>query len=58
MIEQAQEMMKQEGISIARVKMAALCSVCADPFVNHMKSFTESLQQLGSIENEIAQHHE
>lgn len=48
-----QETLKEEGINIARVKMAAICSVCADPFVNHMKSFMESLKEMGSIKNEL-----
>lgn len=54
-IAKAQEVMKEEGIDLSRVKMAALCSVCADPFVNHMKSFSETLSNLGSIKNEIGQ---
>lgn len=54
-IAKAQEIMKEEGIDLSRVKMAALCSVCADPFVNHMKAFSESLSNLGSIKNEIGQ---
>ncbi len=48
-----QEMLKAEGINIARVKMAAICSVCADPFVNHMKNFMTALQEMGSIKNEL-----
>ena len=54
-IAKAQEVMKEKGIDLSRVKMAALCSVCADPFVNHMKSFSETLANLGSIKNEIGQ---
>ena len=57
-IEQTQEVMKERGINLARVKMAALCSVCADPFVNHMKSFSESLASLGNIKNETGQSNE
>ncbi|MBS3806072.1 MAG: hydrogenase iron-sulfur subunit [Bacteroidales bacterium] len=54
-ISKAQQVMKEEGIDLARVKMAALCSVCADPFVGHMKSFSETLSGLGSIKNETGQ---
>ena len=52
-IKSAQEAMKIEGINVARIKMAAICSVCADPFVNHMKAFMNSLTEMGSIQNEI-----
>lgn len=42
-VSQAQEEMKKKGMDPARLKMAAICSVCAEPFVRHMKSFTEAL---------------
>ncbi len=51
-IREAQKILEKEGINVARVKMAAICSVCADPFVNHMKAFMESLKEMGSIKNE------
>ena len=51
-IRETQKILEKEGISVARVKMAAICSVCADPFVNHMKAFMESLKEMGSIKNE------
>jgi coenzyme F420-reducing hydrogenase delta subunit len=52
-IKSAQEAMKIEGINVARIKMAAICSVCADPFVSHMKAFMNSLTEMGSIQNEL-----
>lgn len=52
-IKEAQKEMEKEGINIARVKMGAICSVCADPFVNHMKSFMQSLLEMGSIQDEL-----
>jgi coenzyme F420-reducing hydrogenase delta subunit len=42
-VSKTQEMMKEKGIDPARLKMAAICSVCAEAFVKHMNSFTESL---------------
>jgi coenzyme F420-reducing hydrogenase delta subunit len=44
---QAQELLKSGGGDPRRIKLAAICSVCAEPFVNHMKNFSESLAQLG-----------
>jgi len=38
-----QEQMKEKGIDPARLKMAAICSVCSESFVKHVKSFTKYL---------------
>ncbi len=43
----AQEMLKERGLEPRRVKMAAICSVCADPFVNYMAEFSKALAELG-----------
>lgn len=45
----AQEVMKEKGIEPQRLKMAAVCSVCAEPFVNYMREFSESLTALGPV---------
>jgi coenzyme F420-reducing hydrogenase delta subunit len=45
-ISASHEAMKQEGINPARLKMAAICSVCAEAFANHMKSFSQQLEKL------------
>jgi len=44
---EAQERMKAAGIAPERLRMAALCSVCAEPFVNYMREFSEKLADLG-----------
>ena len=41
--------MKAKGIAPQRLKMAALCSVCAEPFVGYMREFTQTLTKLGPI---------
>lgn len=46
-VSDTQEMMKQENIDPARLKMAAICSVCSEPFVRHMKSFSGKLSEEG-----------
>ena len=48
-IAQAQELMKAKGIVPQRLKMAALCSVCAEPFVGYMREFAATLSKLGPI---------
>lgn len=40
----SQELMKAKNISPKRIRMAALCSVCAEPFMNHMNNFANILQ--------------
>ena len=48
-IAQAQELMKTKGIAPQRLKMAAICSVCAEPFVGYMREFAQALSKLGPI---------
>jgi len=42
-IGRTQEMLKEKGIEPAKLRMAAICSVCSEAFVKHMKTFTEYL---------------
>ena len=51
-ITETQEMMKARNISPKRIRMAAICSVCAEPFAAHMDNFSRILGELGSINNE------
>jgi coenzyme F420-reducing hydrogenase delta subunit len=44
-IAQTHIMMKEKGMNPARLKMAAICSVCAEPFVKHMNNFVEELSK-------------
>ena len=43
----AQARLKEKALEPARVKMAAVCSVCAESFQKHMVSFSEALRKLG-----------
>jgi F420-non-reducing hydrogenase iron-sulfur subunit len=45
LISSTQELMKEKGIDPARLKMSAVCSVCAEPFVKQAKSFIEYLSK-------------
>ena len=45
--DRAQELLREHGIRAERVKMAAICSVCAEAFVRHISSFFEALRGLG-----------
>ena len=44
----AQNLLKAEGLSPGRLKMAAICSVCAENFAKHMNQFTDALIALRS----------
>jgi coenzyme F420-reducing hydrogenase delta subunit len=43
LLAKAQKMLRERDISPKRVKMAGICSVCADSFVSHMRKFEEEL---------------
>jgi len=43
----AQELVSAHGYEPQRLRMAALCSVCAEPFVNYVREFSQSLGKLG-----------
>jgi len=48
LLAKAQDMLKERNISPKRVKMAGICSVCADSFVSHMRKFEEELASYDS----------
>jgi len=43
----AQALLIEKGIEPQRVRMAAICSVCAEPFTNYMHEYARSLADLG-----------
>jgi coenzyme F420-reducing hydrogenase delta subunit len=47
-VQKAQELLEGKGYEAERVRMSGICSVCAAPFTNHMKEFSEALKRLGS----------
>ena len=47
-IAEAQALLKQNGYEAQRVKMAAICSVCAENFAKHMTQFSETLAGLAA----------
>jgi coenzyme F420-reducing hydrogenase delta subunit len=51
-VSEAQALLKERSRDPARLKMAALCSVCAEPFEKYMKNFGAALQKLGPAERD------
>ncbi|MBN2345084.1 MAG: hydrogenase iron-sulfur subunit [Candidatus Aminicenantes bacterium] len=45
LVQKTHALMKEQNLDAARLKMAAICSVCSESFVKHMKSFSEALQK-------------
>jgi F420-non-reducing hydrogenase iron-sulfur subunit len=46
-VAQAQELLTKGGHQPQRLKMAAICSVCAEPFTRHVEQFGQALAALG-----------
>ena len=51
---QAQDLMRAQGLEPQRLKMAAICSVCAESFVKYMREFSQQLVELGPVRIPVA----
>lgn len=49
-VEEAIQLLKDNNIDPRKLKMAAICSVCVEPFLKHTKSLSELLRKI-HIEN-------
>ena len=45
-VERAQALLVERGKDPRRLKMAAICSVCSESFVTHVRQFAEALRKL------------
>ncbi len=54
-VDRAQNLITEHGFDPRRVKMAAICSVCAESFVSHIKKFHLELRELkpGTVRGKI-----
>ncbi len=48
-VARAQAQMRELGIDAQRLRLAAICSVCAEPFTKHVQGFSAALADLGPI---------
>jgi F420-non-reducing hydrogenase iron-sulfur subunit len=46
-VARAQQLMRDRGIDTQRLRMAAICSVCSEPFTKHVQQFSSALAELG-----------
>jgi F420-non-reducing hydrogenase iron-sulfur subunit len=51
---EAQKQMKERGLDANRLRMAAICSVCSEPFTKHVQQFSSALVELGPAEHGAA----
>jgi F420-non-reducing hydrogenase iron-sulfur subunit len=54
-VSDAQKLLKDRSYDPARIKMAALCSVCAEPFEKYMGAFGETLRRIGPARRDNAE---
>jgi len=54
-VQKAQSLLEEHKRDPRRLKMAAICSVCAESFQSHMEKFKTALMKLGSLEEKVAQ---
>ncbi len=47
---EAQTLIQEAGFDAQRLRMAAICSVCAAPFAKHVRDFYAALETLGPAE--------
>jgi len=52
-ITDSQIIMRERNISPKRIRMAAICSVCAEPFASHMENFSRILSELEKTTEEV-----
>lgn len=45
LVKQTHDLMQEKGIDKSRLKMAAICSVCSEPFVKHMNNIVEAMAE-------------
>jgi F420-non-reducing hydrogenase iron-sulfur subunit len=54
LINRSYELMKQRGLDIRRLRLAAICTVCVKPFLKEVNQMNELLKGIGFVKNELA----
>ena len=47
-VARAQQLLTEGGHESSRLRMAAICSVCAEPFTRHVQQFSQALAEMDS----------
>ena len=56
LINQTYGLMKQRGLDIRRLRLAAICTVCVKPFLKEVAQMAELLKGIGFVKSELAAH--
>ncbi|HUH96345.1 MAG TPA: hydrogenase iron-sulfur subunit [Anaerolineales bacterium] len=56
LINRAYGMMKERGLDIRRLRLAAICTVCVKPFLKEVNQMNELLKGIGVARDELAAH--
>jgi coenzyme F420-reducing hydrogenase delta subunit len=54
-VQRAQALLKENNVDPRRLKMAAICSVCAESFQSHMEKFRAALVKLNAPREKVTQ---
>jgi F420-non-reducing hydrogenase iron-sulfur subunit len=54
LINRTYTLMKERGIDIRRLRLAAICTVCVKPFLKEVNQMSELLKGIGFVKDEIA----
>jgi len=54
LVNDAYALMKERGIDIRRLRLAAICTVCVKPFLKEVNQMNDLLQGIGFIKDELA----
>jgi coenzyme F420-reducing hydrogenase delta subunit len=53
LVNNAYALMKERGIDIRRLRLAAICTVCVKPFIKEVNQMNELLKGIGFVKSEI-----
>jgi F420-non-reducing hydrogenase iron-sulfur subunit len=54
LISRSYGLMKERGLDIRRLRLAAICTVCVKPFLKEVNQMNELLKGLGTVKDELA----
>jgi coenzyme F420-reducing hydrogenase delta subunit len=54
LVQQAYALMKDRGLDIRRLRLAAICTVCVKPFLKEVSQMNDLLKEIGSASAELA----
>ena len=54
LINRAYGLMKERGLDIRRLRLAAICTVCVKPFLKEVNQMNDLLKNIGTVKDELA----